>query len=517
MESTYIYVPGLWLYIVSTVVLLMFMTAQVPRIHLPLSKRIFWVLFTAFLWNFFLILEFMVSTIELKLLYAKFQYIGIVWLPVTWLALVVELSSYRFSKRIFAVSSIPPVIFLIFIFLVPQPNAFWGIPTLEDTSLFPMVNFHYGPLYYFGFLPFSYLMALASIVVLWRNYGTDHVHYVRQKLLLTFVLLLPGLTNLLYNFNLSPVRGLNLSTATLTVSGVLFYIILYRNSLLDLLPVTREQIVENLDEAVLIFNPQKRLIDFNHSAAKLFNLGRNSIGTGVEEIGVKELTHRLENLQDAESKTLALMQGLVYDLSLNFVRDPSSEFCQAIIVTLRDITQEQLMNQRLQILAERDSLTGLYNRHTFFFRSKELIKTNPRVRIAAIMIDLDNFKAINDTYGHAYGDLILQTMGEALLALASPTIVAGRLGGDEFVVMTTEQDLSDLASRLSKKVYDRLNVVVKEGLNPTLSVGVSSLNLASCTVEDPLEYLLNQADLAMYQAKRGGKDKIVFTGDFIPG
>ncbi|HRV23879.1 MAG TPA: diguanylate cyclase, partial [Sphaerochaeta sp.] len=278
-----------------------------------------------------------------------------------------------------------------------------------------------------------------------------------------------------------------------------------------------EQIVENLDEAVLIFNPQKRLIDFNHSAAKLFNLGRNSIGTGVEEIGVKELTHRLENLQDAESKTLALMQGLVYDLSLNFVRDPSSEFCQAIIVTLRDITQEQLMNQRLQILAERDSLTGLYNRHTFFFRSKELIKTNPRVRIAAIMIDLDNFKAINDTYGHAYGDLILQTMGEALLALTSPTIVAGRLGGDEFVVMTTEQDLSDLASRLSKKVYDRLNVVVKEGLNPTLSVGVSSLNLASCTVEDPLEHLLNQADLAMYQAKRGGKDKIVFTGDFIPG
>ncbi|NLZ77572.1 MAG: diguanylate cyclase [Spirochaetales bacterium] len=516
MESTYIYVPGLWLYIVSTVVLLMFMTAQVPRIHLPLSKRIFWVLFTAFLWNFFLILEFMVSTIELKLLYAKLQYIGIVWLPVTWLALVVELSSYRFSKRLFAVSSIPPVIFLIFIFLVPQPNAFWGIPTLEDASLFPMVDFHYGPLYYFGFLPFSYLMAFISIIILWRNYGTDHVHYRRQKLLLTFVLLLPGLTNLLYNFNISPVKGLNLSTATLTVSGVLFYIILYRNSLLDLLPVTREQIVENLDEAVLIFNPQKRLIDFNHSAANLFDLGRNSIGIEVGELGVDELTRRIDKPQDTDSKTLALIQGLVYDINLNFVKDTSSEFCQAIIVTLRDITREQLMNQRLQLLAERDSLTGLYNRHTFFLRSNELIAANPNARIAAIMIDLDNFKAINDTYGHAYGDLILQTMGEALLALTSPTIVAGRLGGDEFVVTTTEQGLADLSLRFSEEVYDRLNVVTKEGLDPTLSVGVSSIDLASCTLEDPLEHLLNQADLAMYQAKRGGKDKIVFTGDYVP-
>ena len=180
MESTYIYVPGLWLYIVSTVVLLMFMTAQVPASTCPCQSASSGFCSPPSVELLF-ILEFMVSTIELKLLYAKFQYIGIVWLPVTWLALVVELSSYRFSKRIFAVSSIPPVIFLIFIFLVPQPNAFWGIPTLEDTSLFPMVNFHYGPLYYFGFLPFSYLMALASIVVLWRNYGTDHVHYVRQK------------------------------------------------------------------------------------------------------------------------------------------------------------------------------------------------------------------------------------------------------------------------------------------------------------------------------------------------
>ena len=111
------------------------------------------------------------------------------------------------------------------------------------------------------------------------------------------------------------------------------------------------------------------------------------------------------------------------------------------------------------------------------------------------MIDLDNFKAINDTYGHAYGDLILQTMGEALLTLTSPSIIAGRLGGDEFVVMTTEQDLKDLASRLSSRVYDRLHIVAKEELNPTLSIGVSSIDLAICSVEDPLEYLLNQADL----------------------
>ena len=177
-------------------------------------------------------------------------------------------------------------------------------------------------------------------------------------------------------------------------------------------------------------------------------------------------------------------------------------------------------NEQIERMALTDSLTDLPNRRAMIqFLDREIATLRRRLHatgnhpsgkgFAVVLCDIDRFKAVNDTYGHAYGDLILQTIGEALLALASPTIVAGRLGGDEFVVMTTEQDLSDLASRLSKKVYDRLNVVVKEGLNPTLSVGVSSLNLASCTVEDPLEYLLNQADLAMYQAKRGGKDKIV--------
>ncbi len=308
MESTYIYVPELLCGIVGTVVLLMFMTAQVPRIHLPLSKRIFWG--SVHRLSVELLSHPRVHGLDDRTetplrqvpIHRHRLVAGHCSLHLSWSSHPTD-SATDLRRLVHSSRHLPHLHFSC-----SSTERLLGDSTLEDTSLFPMVNFHYGPLYYFGFLPFSYLMALASIVVLWRNYGTDHVHYVRQKLLLTFVLLLPSLTNLLYNFNLSPVRGLNLSTATLTVSGVLFYIILYRNSLLDLPPVTREQIVENLDEAVLIFNPQKRLVDFNHSAAKLFNLGRNSIGTGVEEIGVKELTHRLENLQGAESKTLALMR-----------------------------------------------------------------------------------------------------------------------------------------------------------------------------------------------------------------
>lgn len=513
MESTYSYVPGLWLYILSTVVLLMFLAAQLPRIHLKLAKRIIWVLFTAFLWNFFLIFEFMVSTVEMKMLYAKIQYIGIVSLPVAWFALSAEVSSRRLSKRVRVLSSVPPIIFLIYIFFIPQPNLFWGVPTIEDTSIFPVMDFHYGPLYYFGFLPFVYLMILISVITLWRNYGTRHPHYRRQKLLLTLALLLPGVTNLLYNFDLSPIKGLNLSTATLTISGVLFYFILYRNSLLDLVPITRDQIVENLDEAVLIFNQNQRLIDFNQTAAKLFDLGQKSIGLPVGEIGVVELTHRVENIQDTTTKTLTLLDGLVYDISINLVKEPHGEFFKAMIVTLRDITHEQLLNQQLQMLAQRDSLTGLYNRRTLFSQGKELLAANSSHRVAAIMIDLDNFKEMNDTYGHAYGDTILQTVGEALSNLTTPKIIVGRIGGDEFVLLTVEQDVQALAERLSKSVSSRLSVVAKEGLKPTLSIGVSTLNLEECKKEDPLEYLLIRADQAMYQAKSQGKNQTAFIHD----
>ena len=134
MQSTFTYVPYLWLYIVSTVVLLMFMAAQLPRIHLPLAKRILWVLFAAFLWNFFLILEFMVSTIELKLFYAKTSISassgcrlhgslrsGAVILPVQQTALHRFIdSARRFSSSFFRSSA----------------ERLWGIPTIETTSSF---------------------------------------------------------------------------------------------------------------------------------------------------------------------------------------------------------------------------------------------------------------------------------------------------------------------------------------------------------------------------------------------
>ena len=511
MESVYTYVPGLWLYILSAVVLVIFMAAQLPRIHLPLARRIFYVLLTAFIWNFFLIFEFMVSSLELKLLYARIQYIGIIWLPLAWIALITELSSYRRNVWIFGLASIVPIFLMFVILFAPIPNFFWGVPTLEDTSIFPIVNFHYSNLYYVGFLPFTYLMLLISIIILWRNYGTNHPHYRRQKLLLTLALSFPGIINLLYNFDLSPIPGLNLTTASLTISGVFFYVILYRNALLDLIPISRDQIVEHLDEAVLIFNNKNRLIDFNQTSAELLRLGRGSIGLPVEELHLSELTQAVENPAPDSIKFLILLNSQVYELILSVVKErQAKDITQAIIVLLRDITREQLLTQQLQLLAQRDSLTGLYNRRTLFSKSNELLEENPTTTMWAIMVDVDNFKMINDSHGHAYGDLILQTIGESLQSFTSPILIAGRLGGDEFVIITTDPDIKSLASAINSQILQRIDVVRKNDQPVTLSMGVSCLNLATYTDENPLEQLILEADQALYRAKDQGKNQIFF-------
>ncbi|MFA7560325.1 MAG: GGDEF domain-containing protein, partial [Sphaerochaeta sp.] len=155
-------------------------------------------------------------------------------------------------------------------------------------------------------------------------------------------------------------------------------------------------------------------------------------------------------------------------------------------------------------------LTGLYNRRTLFSKSNELLEENPTTTMWAIMVDVDNFKMINDSHGHAYGDLILQTIGESLQSFTSPILIAGRLGGDEFVIITTDPDIKSLASAINSQILQRIDVVRKSDQPVTLSMGVSCLNLATYTDENPLEQLILEADQALYRAKDQGKNQIFF-------
>jgi diguanylate cyclase (GGDEF)-like protein/PAS domain S-box-containing protein/putative nucleotidyltransferase with HDIG domain len=165
-------------------------------------------------------------------------------------------------------------------------------------------------------------------------------------------------------------------------------------------------------------------------------------------------------------------------------------------------------NARLQELATTDDLTGLWNRRHFFGVFKQEFQ---RVRrhgrdLALAMFDLDHFKTVNDTYGHAFGDRVLVEVARAILGEVRETDVAVRYGGEEFIVLmpsTSSEEAVSAVERIRKRVAERYISDGKHSVQVTLSAGVSAAEASGTSTP---EALLRLADEALYAAKHAGRD-----------
>ena len=186
-----------------------------------------------------------------------------------------------------------------------------------------------------------------------------------------------------------------------------------------------------------------------------------------------------------------------------------------------DVTEEfrqrehlKAANRNLQQLARTDALTGLYSRGTFEDRmGREYALTERKNRsLALLVLDIDDFKKRNDSYGHAAGDDALRIVGRVLRGLVRAGEVAARIGGEEFGVMLPEASLLE-ASSLAKRIQAALADELCPSGPITVSIGVAAKGQATATWQD----LLAQADAAMYEAKRAGKNCVakILSGSYV--
>ena len=169
----------------------------------------------------------------------------------------------------------------------------------------------------------------------------------------------------------------------------------------------------------------------------------------------------------------------------------------------RDEVHKQ--NQELQYLATRDPLTGCLNRRSFFEQFEFHWKSAARYKhpLSCLVVDLDHFKSINDTYGHAAGDEVLRKAGATLLEQARDSDVVCRYGGEEFCVLLPHLDIEN-AAKAAERLREALGQMRFAQLRVSASIGVSSLSLGA---KEPQE-LLDQADKSLYVAKRNGRNRV---------
>lgn len=181
------------------------------------------------------------------------------------------------------------------------------------------------------------------------------------------------------------------------------------------------------------------------------------------------------------------------------------------ISTGRDISDQILLQERMQHLAHHDGLTGLPNRILLTDRLEQAItRSKWRDRhVAVLFMDMDRFKVINDTLGHATGDLLLKAMAQRLTGCVRDGDTVARLGGDEFAIVLNDVATHDDVIRRSQKVLDAMQEpLLLDGreLFMTTSIGISVYPQDG----DSSQVLLKRADVAMYNAKVGGKNNFQF-------
>lgn len=178
------------------------------------------------------------------------------------------------------------------------------------------------------------------------------------------------------------------------------------------------------------------------------------------------------------------------------------------IVTIDDITELEEQKEQIREMANLDYLTKVYNRRYFFEIAEKLYKNakNGLINIAAVMIDLDHFKKVNDYYGHDGGDFILTSFADILKTnLLNPELIC-RYGGEEFcflVLYKNPEEVFDITEKIRVMIENKQFIYDNQSISITLSAGIN-INLS-----DSLNNMLKKADEKLYEAKESGRNRIL--------
>ncbi|MRS13363.1 cyclic di-GMP phosphodiesterase [Enterobacteriaceae bacterium RIT691] len=188
-----------------------------------------------------------------------------------------------------------------------------------------------------------------------------------------------------------------------------------------------------------------------------------------------------------------------------FVHSGSGKNEIYLICSGTDITEERRAQERLRVLANTDTITGLPNRNAISDLITEAIQNRGDHQVGIVYLDLDNFKKVNDAYGHMFGDQLLQSVALSILSCLEEGQTLARLGGDEFIVLATHSSQSSLEA-MASRILSRLKEPFRIGLIEVYTGCSLGISLAPQHGNDR-ESLIRNADTAMYTAKEGGRGK----------
>jgi diguanylate cyclase (GGDEF)-like protein/PAS domain S-box-containing protein len=211
--------------------------------------------------------------------------------------------------------------------------------------------------------------------------------------------------------------------------------------------------------------------------------------------------------------TLALAPGITTAVSVSLAAHDHADGERTVSVVARDIADIKAAQRALEVQATHDPLTGLPNRALLFDRVSHALERSRRSELPVVLmfVDLDGFKEVNDQHGHDAGDEVLRGVSSRLLDVVRVGDTVARIGGDEFVILSEGLPDQDVALRIAERIVER--VTEPFGVAGSLASIGASVGVAFAGPASTVAGLVKQADVAVYEAKRTGKGRVVVFDD----
>lgn len=455
------------------------------------------------------------SNLQEMIFWNQIQYLGLPFISVLWLMVALLYTKTIYSKWIIVAFFFVPVV----TFFMRLTNSWHHLfyTKMETKQIFGYCSlFMERGFWYYVNITHTLLCLFMTIIIYYLEYQKKRTGYARtQFLVFFFASLLPLIGVMLITFTYSS-WGFDYTAFMIPISMFIIGYGIIKSDFLEVKTLVREKIFENNLDGMIVLESGIRVIDYNRAAMEFF--GKLDISLD-DSYPIEQIFERGSELMGVFNSEANRELSLAIDGEMRFfeiVAVPLGKPDDKKIKTLnsiRDITEKKRVQEKLITLATTDSLTGLYNREEFLKLAQQEFSWGQRhtENVSLLMIDIDFFKKINDTFGHAAGDEVIRKTGYMIMTGFRKTDFAGRIGGEEFAVLLRNTSLGEAKAAAEKfrGAVSREKVIYEEQeISFTVSIGVAVAHSGLNSISN-VEVVLRQADDALYRAKARGRNCVV--------
>ena len=442
----------------------------------------------------------------MAVLAAKIQYLGMPFIaPFLFLFVCEYCAQITLKKWHVLLVMIIPAAASILVMTWPLSDIYYKQLVYVTDTEFPRLIVTGGVVYYIYIVYMNLIVFLSiGIALYYRNRGDDM--FKKQTTSVVVGTAIPLLGTIINVFKIGNLP-FDLTPIVLSITCILLGHAVFRRGLYMITSIAQEQIVENMSDGLILLDNEGLFIGANPAAKNLFPK-LSTVRPGVVMPDLEELTWRDVDILDIKIEfgiTDDTGAKKYYQASKNLILNNGKALGRSIMI--HDITDDKVRLDEARQIAEHDALTGLINRGTLYRNGKIIFsQLGAKSSTAVLMMDIDLFKKINDTYGHLNGDEVLKKVAHNISSNLRVTDLVGRYGGEEFCAFlprVSAEDIMGLAEKLRMSVANLEIILNGKAVHITISIGVAIYDNDRHTT---FESFISDADTALYEAKNSGRN-----------